>query len=128
MVYRDNRVWKKAKIITKCAEPRSYVIAKENGRKLRRNTFQMKRSLTKSNIKDNVDFEDCLSLPDVNEPTADTPVCVTDNQNVPCNNIVNNKDCIRDLDNRVIENIPRAENHYITRSGRLVKPIERLNL
>lgn len=108
IVYRDNNVWKKAIIVKKCLEPRSYLIEREGGGILRRNTSQFKNSFTKSNVKD---FKCNDYLYDVENKLLENSM----NNNV-ANNSSPNLNCNNDSAGRT------------TRSGRSVRPLVRLNL
>lgn len=111
VVYRHNNVWRKAVIINKCKQPRSFMIKNCNGTILRRNSSQMKFSYTKPNVESNC-YTHYFNFDSFVKPTLLPNDCnfVPDNPSVS-------------------QSKPSTtDNGFRTKSGRLVKPPQRLNL
>lgn len=103
-----DKYWKKGIIIGKCNEPRSYWIKKEGeNRNLRRNTKHLKKSFI-NNMKYKYNKENSLS-----------PLLVSNDDDV-CDETSNNNNA----SNMITENF----GNYVTRSGRVVKPRQILDL
>ena len=108
--------WQKATVVRKAKEPRSYWILRDNSNMpVRRNSSQIKSSITKSRFDDRERNVELLIL--------------SDNHNSHSTDIRQSTNGHNEEDHAVVNNDqPRVENYTRTRSGRRVKPPERLNL
>lgn len=107
-----HRDWAGAKILEKSDKPRSYILERPNGKPLRRNTSQIRPTLA------NLNSESSKAV-DVDVQSSN-PVGTTQS---PIN---------RNGSDEVFPSRVTAENSgsamYVTKSGRILKPVDRLNL
>lgn len=125
VVYREGNVWLKAKIDKKHKQPRSYIILTSSGKHLRRNNFQLKKSLSKPNSNDQLGNTNPIE--NYIEPDID-PTCLP---NIPFNN--NSNVTLNSGTNVLDQNVESGQSGnanalYMTRSGRMVKPPQVLDL
>ena len=102
---KEGKYWKKAKVLEKTNEPRSYILLKQNGNKVRRN----RRDILTKKGHENEYVSDVSDVDSTDELVAEFPSENNGNENV------------------TRENLPEFTNIVRTRYGRISRKPEHLN-
>ncbi|XP_030745261.1 uncharacterized protein K02A2.6-like [Sitophilus oryzae] len=78
VVVKEGRIWEPGKIIRKLEEPRSYIVQKENGNEIRRNSSHLRQSLNEGNFNQNHEFilNEGVDIPSNDIPSNDISISI----------------------------------------------------
>lgn len=114
----SHRNWCSGVIKEKSDKPRSFIVDTENGKTLRRNSSHLRKSVVASPVPNS-------SVPEKSSTESNTE------KNTDANAAQSNVTNIKQTDaanGKTLSANPAASNQVVTRYGRVIKPVQRLQL